>query len=175
MIVEKLGNRTGLIIGNVLNALYVVFILLARNLPWLILAELISAISFGFKSIAEPALLNQSIPSSKIKGDIFSKIMGKGKAGYHYVSAIATLIAGFLFEVNPYIPVILSMVVAIFSVIITFNFIDVKEEKENVKSENTMESSLHDIKIGFKFIFQSGRLKGLLIYSRTTMGNVLPI
>lgn len=174
MIVEKLGNRTSLIIGNIFNASYVIFILLAQNLAWLILAELISALAFGFKSIAEPALLNQSIPSSSIKGNIFSKIMGKGKAGYYYISAIATLIAGFLFEVNPYIPVALSLIVATFSVAISFNFIDVKEEKEEM-AENTMKSSLHDIKIGFKFILQSGRLKGLLLFSRIPMGNELPI
>ena len=78
IMVEFLGRKISIILGNVLNCFYMLIIMLSRNLFDLIFAEFISAIAFSIKNIAEPSLLNASIPTSKYKSDIYSKISAKG-------------------------------------------------------------------------------------------------
>lgn len=167
IIIEKLGYRRSMILGNFFNSLYVLLILCAQNLTWLILAEFVSCLAMGLKSVSETAILDDSIPNSEQKGNIFSKLMGRGRARYYYFDAIATILAGFLFDINPYIPFILSILVTILSILLSCAFIDVPfTEKKNTSLKN----SFYDIKIGFKFILQSGRLKGLLLFSGIMWG-----
>ncbi len=135
-----------------------VLILFSKNYFMIILSQLASAIGWSCKSIAEAPMLNKSIPEGHLKGKIFSKIDSKGYSRYCYISAITTVIAGFLYEINPYIPVIFTIVFMVFALIISFNFIDIKEEK--VK---TVKESINEVKDGFIFILKSPRLKSLLL------------
>lgn len=167
MIIEKLGNRMSMVLGNLFNTLYIILILCAQNLAWLIIAEFVSCLAFGLKSVAETALLDESVPESSQKGNIFSKITGRGMARYYFFDSIATILAGFLFEVNPYIPFVLAIVVTLIAVFLSLAFIDIPK---TTKKEEKKHSEFYDIKIGFKFIFQSGRLKGLLLFSGMLWG-----
>lgn len=158
VIVSKLGTRKSVILGNIFWILEMVLILFSKNYFMIILSQLSSAIGWSCKSIAEAPILNESIPEGHLKGKIFSKIDSKGYSRYCYISAIATVIAGFLYEINPYIPGVLTVVFMIFALIISFNFIDIKEKK--VK---TVKESINDVKDGFIFILKSPRLKSLLL------------
>ena len=55
IIVEFLGRKNSLIFANILNCLYMVIIMLSRNLKDLIFAEFIGAIAFSIKNIVEDA------------------------------------------------------------------------------------------------------------------------
>lgn len=158
VIVSKLGTRKSVILGNIFWILEVVLIMISKNYFMIILSQLASAIGWSCKSIAEAPMLNKSIPEGHLKGKIFSKIDSKGYSRYCYISAITTVIAGFLYEINPYIPVIFTIVFMVFALIISFNFIDIKEEK--VK---TVKESINEVKDGFIFILKSPRLKSLLL------------
>lgn len=124
----------------------------------IILAELSSAIGWAFKSTAEAPLLTRSIPEANTKGKIFTKIDSKGYSRYCYISAISTVIAGFLYEINPYVPVVLAILFEVFAIIISLNFTEVKQEESK-----TVKESINDVKEGMKFIVKSPRLKSLLI------------
>lgn len=124
----------------------------------LILAQLSSSIGWSFKSTAEAPLLTKSIPQTNAKGKIFTKLDSKGYSRYCYISAIATVMAGFLYEINPYVPVILAILFEVFALIISLNFIEVKQE-----ASKTIKESINDVKEGMKFIVKSPRLKSLII------------
>lgn len=124
----------------------------------LILAQLSSAIGWAFKSVAEAPLLTKSIPESNTKGKIFTKLDSKGYSRYCYISAISTVIAGFLYEINPYVPAVLCILCMVFAFIISLNFTEVKQEESK-----TVRESINDVKEGMKFIVKSPRLKSLLI------------
>ena len=62
ILIDKIGTRKCTILANVFNAIYLVIIMLARNLSDLILAELFSALCFSIKDISDTTLLNISIP-----------------------------------------------------------------------------------------------------------------
>lgn len=165
IIVEFLGRKNSIILGNILNCFYMVIVMLSRNLFDLIFAELISAIAFSIKNIAEPSLLNASIPPSKYKSDIYSKISAKGASGYYLFDAISKVIAGYLFTINAYLPVICSLVVLIIVAILSMGFIEpIQKKKKNVNKMLGTEQ-LKEIKEGFIYVLKSERLKALILCS----------
>lgn len=170
-IVERLGRRNSMIVANILNALYMIIIIFSSNLANLITAEIVSALAFGMKEVADPSLLNESIPNSKNKSKIFAKINEKGASRYYILNAISTILAGILFQINGYIPIIISCIIIIIAAILSCRFIEpIKNQKLKIEHENTFE----DLKKGFKFVLTSERLKSLLLYS-AIMGSLLCI
>ncbi len=163
IIVEFLGRKNSVILGNILNCFYMVVIMLSRNLGDLIFAEFICAIAFSIKDIAEPSLLNESIPPSKYKGKIYSKINSKGASGYYLFNAISKIVAGFLFTINGYLPIVCSLVVLVMVSIISIGFIEpLKRSKRNI-NDLLGKKQLKDMKEGFAYILKSNRLKALLL------------
>lgn len=160
-IVEFLGRRNSIILANILNAAYMVIIMFSKGLFNLITAEIISALAFGIKEVADPSLLNESIPIAKNKSKIFAKINEKGASRYYILNAISMIIAGILFQINGYLPIILSFMIIVFAVFISCFFIE-PIKKNNIKLNH--EDTLKDVKKGFKFVLKSERLKSLLIY-----------
>jgi len=160
-IIEYIGRRNAIIFANVLSCLYIVVILFSQNLLNLILAELISSLAFAIKGSAEPSLLNESIPPTRNKSKIFAKINEKGMSGYYVINGLATILAGFLYEINPYIPMILSLVVLAIVTIISTLFIEPVSKKKKEKNAN----QIKDIKDSFGFILKSERVKGLILFS----------
>lgn len=161
-IVEFLGRKNSVILGNILNGIYILIVIFSYNLSNLIFAEMASSMAFAIKGIAEPSLLNESIPSSKYKGNIYTKISSKGDTGYYILNAISTIIAGFLFEINAYIPLILSFATIVVAIIISCMFIEpIKDKKE--REFNKVEDQISQIKESFRFILKSERIKSLIL------------
>lgn len=165
IIVEFLGRKNSIVLGNILNCFYMVVIMLSRNLGDLVFAEFISATAFAIKELSEPSLLNESIPPSKYKSKIFAKINSKGASGFYLFNAISKAIAGFLFAINGYIPIVCSLVVLILVSILSVGFIEpVRRKKKNI-DELLDKKQLKDMRDGFSFILKSERLKALILCS----------
>lgn len=166
-IIEFLGRRNSIIFANIINCLYMVLIMLSKNLFNLIVAELISSLAFAIKESAEPALLNESIPRTKRKSEIFAKINEKGMSSYYIINGISTVIAGFFYEINPYIPILLSFITLIIVTLISNFFIE--PVKTNKKKKIKL-SQVKDIKSSFKFILKSERIKSLILMAALMTG-----
>lgn len=165
IVVEFLGRRNSIILGNILNCIYMVMFMICGNLFDLTLAKFVSSFARSIKDIAEPTLLNASIPPSRYKSNIFAKINAKGKTGYYIIGAISRMVAGFLFEINGYLPIICSLaVLVIVSIISTFYIEPIKKQK-NENSKLNIKQQVKDIGEGFKFIITSERLKALILIS----------
>lgn len=174
IIIEFLGRKNSLILANILNCFYMVIIMLSRNLADLIFAEFISAVAFSIKNIVEPSLLNESIPPSKYKSQIFSKISSKGASGYYLLNAISKICAGFLFAINAYLPMICSLAVLIFVVILSIGFIEPVKKKKRSTNEVLGKKEIKEIKDGFVYVLKSERLKALILCS-ALVGSLLSI
>lgn len=170
-IVAKLGKRKSIVLGNILVTLEFVIILFSRNYIHLILSQIVSAIGWSLRSTTESPFLDSSIPDTKNKGKIFTKIDSKGYSKYCYISAIATILAGFLYEINPYIPLILAISFDVLCLMISLNFVEVNENEEIQTQTKTIKESIVEVKEDFKFIFKSPRLRSLLLMLRFYMGN----
>lgn len=171
MMIDKLGTRKCTILANVFNATFVILIMLCKNLSTLIFAQFICALCFSLKDISDVALIKYSIPKTKKSGEIFSKLEGKGLKNYFVFSAISSVLAGFLYVFNPYIPLIISLFITILSTIVSFGFKDIEEEKkeENIDKEIT-KTYVQDLFKSIKLIVNSQRLRSLFLYSGISWG-----
>ena len=174
IIVEFLGRKNSIILGNILNCLYMVIFMMTGNIFDLILAKFIASLASSIKDIAEPSLLNASIPPSKYKGNIFAKINSKGASGYYILSAISKIIAGFLFEINGYLPLIFTSSILIIVSIISMLYIEPIKKQKSYNNKETIKKQIKDIEEGFKFILKSERLKALILAS-SLIGGLLSI
>lgn len=163
VIIAFWGKKKSIVLGNLSLVAYMIIIIFSRNIYDLILANFISAIGFGLKDTVQTALLKESVPPSKYKNQIFSKLNSKGATGYYIINMISKIIAGYLFTINGYLPMICSLIVLIISTIISMGFIE-PNKKTNTSFKKTMQmDEIKDIKAGFKFILKSERLKALIL------------
>ena len=170
IIVEFLGRKNSIILGNVLNCLYMVMFIMCGNLFDLTLAKFVSSLAKSIKNIAEPTLLNSSIPPSKYKSNIFAKINAKGTMGYYIVGALSRMIAGFLFEINGYLPIICSLSVLVIVSIISIFYMEPVKKHKNKDNALNIRKQIKDIGEGFKFIITSERLKALILSTALITG-----
>lgn len=163
IIIGFLGRRNSIILANILNCLYMIIVILSRSLGDLIFAQFICAIAFSIKDSAQPSLLGASIPPSKYKSKIYAKINAKGASMYYLFNAISKIIAGFLFTINGYLPIICSLSVLIIATLISINFIE-PVKKNKMKPDVVLgKQHLKETKDGFIYILKSERLKALIL------------
>ena len=175
IIIEFLGRRNSIILGNILKCLYMTMFMMSGSLFDLIIAKFVSSLAKSINHIAEPSLLNASIPPSKYKSNIFAKINAKGKSGYYFMGAISRIIAGLLFEVNGYLPPICSLVVLVIVTIMSIGYIEPVRNRKVDKKGISVKKQLKDIEEGFLYILKSERLKALIISAAliTSILNIL--
>lgn len=158
ILIDKIGKKKALVLGNFMNAFAMFMVIICPNFLFLILEEFFSSIATGIKSITEASILDLSIPKFNKKGEFYTKMKRNGYSKYCYMYAASTLIAGILYNINPYIPVILCMGFCILATIISCSFAEIKETVEETPS-----IYISNLRKSFKFIFKSNRLRPLLI------------
>ncbi len=159
--VDRIGTKRATILGNIFNAIFIILIMCCNGLGRLIFAQFISALCFSIKNISDIALIHYSIPETKKEGEIFSKLEEKGLKNYYILDAITAILSGFLYVINPYIPITGALIFTILSIVLSFEFyeLDPKVEEQNKRKYF---SELSD---GIKFIAKSQRLRSLFLYS----------
>lgn len=153
-----------MVLGNICNVIYLLVVINSKNIIYLIIAEIFSGLAFSLKNIVEPVILNGSINNAKKeeKSKIFAKIQGKAVAGYYAISAFSMIISGFLYEINGYFPLLISLGIVIVTLIMSTKFEDVQVEEKEEQEE--MEETV-SLKEAIKYVFEAKRIRCLLIYS----------
>ncbi len=169
IIVDRIGTRRCTILANVFNSIFVILIMCCENLGTLIFAQFISAMCFSLKDISDTTLIRYSIPETKKKGDIYSKLEGKGRRNYFLLNACTSFCAGFLYVIHPYIPMIASLCITIAATVISLGFRDIEEERKE-KQKPSIKNYTQELMQGIKFIIKSQRLRSLFLYAGITWG-----
>ncbi len=158
-ITSKVGTRKALIYGNLINAFSTLFLIVGKNYEVFVWSQILSAIAFAFINISTSPILKESIPHSTQKNKIFGKIYTTSYSKYCIFAAISTIVAGYLYNIDPYIPMFLCMLCSIIAFIIASQMIQFKKEEQ----EMTLKQSLAQLKNVVKFGVNSKRLKALLL------------
>ena len=166
---SKIGRKNTAVLGNIINLFSIIMFMALKTFNGLVIAQLISAIAFAFKSISEANLLTISIPESEDANDIFTSIDKKGYARYCILSAFATIASGWLYRINPYLPIFFCLISAIIATILSLNFGDI--EKYN-KEKTSLKEYVKELKKGYKFTINSKRLRALLLATGIVWGVV---
>lgn len=171
LLTSKIGYKNTAIAGNILNIIFGILLITFNGFGGLALVQFISGTAFALKYVSESNLLSSSIPQAPTyqRNEIFSRLDKKGFSRYCIFSAISTIIAGFLYNINPYIPIFLSLLCTIAATAISFNFNDIQEEG----SKESFKDYIKDLKKGYKFITKSKRLRALLIMTGAIWGIIV--
>ncbi len=165
-IVDYLGKQKSLLLGNIFVSISILFYILGNGMPLLMLLNLIQAIGYNLKGLCEPTLLSDSIPKSSSAAKIYSKINGKGSSSYYVFDAVSSATTGFLYVLNPYIPLILCFICCLISTILSLAFTEPISTNKLEKNKSIGFITYYkDTFITFKQILKSNRLKSLLIFS----------
>lgn len=176
MLSDKIGNKNTVVLGNLLVASSILLLIIGNGLPALILSNLIMAIGYNAKENCEASMIDECIPLGKRKNSLFSKIDGKGSSNWYLLNAISASITGFLFVFNNYLPMCLCFTLLLISSYLSSRFRVIKtkinqneiaqeKKKEEISFSILFKDYLKDLKIAFQFIFQSSRLRSLLLFS----------
>lgn len=164
-ITDFLGKRKSIILGNVMLIVYILILILFPGMISIIIADLIFALGYDIKTIAESNLLYDSVSTKGGEG-LYSKLDAKGGSWYYLLDGITSLVAGYLFVYNNYLPMIICLGFIIISTILSFKFKDVYEvqNKKQVSMFNVIKDYKQDLKTSFKFILKSKRMKAFILF-----------
>ncbi len=182
--VEFIGKRKALILGNMFVSLAILVLILGSGLYSLILCNFFLAVGFSIKTLCESALLNESVSYREHSRTVFSNLDSKGSSLYYFLDATTAICCGFLFVFNNYLPIIICFAFTIISIILSYKFISCGNTSSKLRARNSgnLKVYLSDLRIAFRNITKSNRLKALLLFSglfysililRNTMSNSL--
>lgn len=166
-IAEIFGKRKSLIIANTLVALSIFILIFSQNMTHAIISFMFMGFGYSLKELCDPLFLRDCITTKEHPGTAFTNADGKGSAYYYFFDAITSISCGFLFVFNNYLPIILCLTMCIISCIFAFNFKIYEDPSRRKKLEETRNYKTYfkDLKIAFKNIFKSRRLKALFLFS----------
>ena len=170
VVVTKLGKKNSMILGNIFNLIYILMLMLGNAYYVFVLGELFEAIGFALKGMTESAFLNESIPKADKKADIFTRIDSSGYSKYSYFNAIAMILSGIFFDINPYIPLICAAGCIIIAIMLCANFTEIDGLNDKEDEDKTVGEIHEDLRQSLKFIFKSSRLRALLLMSAIIIG-----
>ena len=164
-IIDFLGKKKSIILGNVMLIIYALALIFIPGAIGVVIADLVFALGYDIKTIAEANILYDSVSTKGGEG-LYSKIDAKGGSWYYILDGIASLTAGYLFVFNNYLPIIICLVFIIISTILSFGFKDIyqvdKKKKTNIFG--ALKDYKNDLKVSFKFIIKSKRMKAFILF-----------
>ena len=173
-LIDRMGKRDSLIVGNILYSLSILAMIFMKNYYELLIIQFVYALGYSIKGICENNILYESLPAHVKRGRLFSKIEAKASSNFFYFDGISSIIAGLTFAINGYIPMILCFITCVLCTIYTlrFNHTTIVEEKVEVISLKTYIEQLKD---AFKFFKKSKRVKSLFIFNAIFMGVLIGV
>ena len=166
--IQKIGKRKSIIFANLILAIHMLIIIFATDFTQLLISQLLCALGYTIKGTCETDMLYDSIEHGEKRGSIFGKIDGKAASRYYYVDAISAIIAGFLFVINPYIPMVLSFLILMCVAIMSTKFEDIQVKKEKMK----ISEEFKNLRYSFRNILKSRRLRSLLVFNALMVGMI---
>lgn len=136
--IERIGNTKSVRIGMGLLLLSSIIITFGTSYLWIIIGKVIYEISWVFKDMEHVMLKNNLTVLGKAND--YAKISNQGMSIYAFLTLIVALSSGFLFNITPYLPMHLCIIICTIAFIMYFNMKDVSnnniiitEKKENGK------------------------------------------
>lgn len=116
-IIQKIGNTKSVRLAIMLLIVASTIITFANSYVLIGFAKIISNIAFMFKSTENAMLKNNLVIQNK--EEQFTKILNSGNTGYAIITMIISFIAGYLFNINNYLPMYLCIIFCVITFIIS--------------------------------------------------------
>lgn len=150
-----------MLIGATLRATSLLIYILGTKFPIFMLAEITFGLGTTLKSGADTALIYDSLKSIGRERE-FQSIEGYARSLALYAQAVGSIIAGFVYKVNIFLPLYISILFMFITVIITLNFIEPSIEGEKGKYGSKY---LKQIKESGIYITKHEKIKAIMLFS----------
>lgn len=124
-LIRKIGNTYSVRLGMTLLLFSAIFITFGTNYYWLMLGKIIYEISWVFKDMENVMLKNNLTVIGK-ESD-YATIANKAIIIYAFLTFVVSLSSGIIFNINPYLPMILCILICIIANAIYFFMKDVSD------------------------------------------------
>lgn len=164
---DTIGPRKSLILANILVTLSILILILSKDMWHVFISYGLMGAGYSLKDLCDPLFLRDCITNKEHPGTSFSKADGKGAAFWYFFDAITSASCGFLFVFNSYLPMFLCLAMTTISCIFAFCFKPYEDARQRIKNQKNGNFRVYfkDLKVAFRNIFGSNRLKSLLLFS----------
>ena len=166
LLIQKFGKRNSLVFANLVGVVHVVLIIFATNYTMLIISQLLCAITFVVRGTCESDMLYDSLEHNEERGHKFAKIDGRANAIFYFVEGVSAILSGFLYVLNPYIPMILCAVSLFIAFVLSLKFEEIHTEKKKMH----IREEIKTLRYGGRAIIHSRRLMCLVLFNALMIG-----
>lgn len=132
-IINKIGNITSVRLANLLLLLSSLLLTFSKSYFFLLLGQILYEFAFIFKAI-DSVILIKNLKYLK-KEEKYLEIKNKGTTIYSLITMIISLISGFLFNINPYLPMFICVFICTINLILSMFIVEADiKEKPNTKT-----------------------------------------
>lgn len=164
LLVDRVGKKNSLVLANMCMCIFTIILIFAQNFTHLLIAFFIDAIGYVIKGVCETNILYDSLPAGKKRGGLYSSIDGLAVSRYYIIDAITSLIAGYAFVINPYLPIVLCLIANIISTVLSTRFKNIRMPDEETEKKETSTQYFKQLKSAIRFVKKSARIRCLLIF-----------
>lgn len=132
-ITKKIGNTNSIRLGAFMLFLSSVILTFGKSFISIVIYRVIYELAFMFWNMTSILLRNDLIYIDK--KDEYYTVRNKAKVMYGIITMLTALISGYLFNVNKYLPMYMSIIIYFIIFIISFTFYEAKIKVENNKKE----------------------------------------
>lgn len=162
-IINKIGNLFSIKLGTFLMLASAILFTFSDNIILFAIAEILYETSFIFKCVDQVVLNNNLVYFNK--SNEFIIIKTKATTIYSIATMIATLIGGFLFNVNPYLPMFICILICLINFVMSHFIYEVDWDDEQKTKEKKIGFNIS--KIAIITIIVYGLIYGTLVVSQT--------
>lgn len=130
---KKIGNANSIRLGALMLFISSVILTFGKSFISLVIYRIINELAFMFWNMTSILLRNDLIYLGK--KDEYYTVRNKAKVMYGITTMITALISGYLFNVNKYLPMYISLVIYFIIFIVSFKFYEVQVKDENNNEE----------------------------------------
>ena len=162
-IIKRIGNINSIKLGTFLILIAAILFTVSNNLILFALAEILYEVSFVFKCV-DTVVLNNNLIYEK-KDNEFIKIKSKATTIYSFATLFATAVGGFLFNINPYLPMIICIIICLNNFILAHFIYEVDIDNEKIEDKKKVKFNIS--KIVFLTMVVYGLLYGTVVVCQT--------
>lgn len=132
-VTKRIGNANSIRLGALMLFISSVILTFGKSFISLVIYRIINELAFMFWNMTSILLRNDLIYLGK-KEEYYT-VRNKAKVMYGITTMITALISGYLFNVNKYLPMYISLVIYFIIFIISFKFYEVQIKEDNNSEE----------------------------------------
>ena len=155
-IINKIGNITSVRLANLLLLLSSLLLTFSKSYFFLLLGQILYEFAFVFKAI-DSVILIKNLKYLK-KEEKYLEIKNKGTTIYSLITMIISLISGFLFNINPYLPLFICVFICTINLILSMFIVEA-----DIKEEPNTKTSVKISKLVVYIILIYGLLYGIIV------------